>query len=157
MIGDSLTVGTQAYMPESIDGAPVQIDATSGIPIAEGMRRYERHQARGNMPRVVEMALFTNNSPDQIGQLRGSIDTTIRDAHARGGRVVWATIVRPGDYSEANDLIRAKAAENPDVMGVVDWEKMVAEDPGLVGGDGVHATAKGYEARAEAFTEAARD
>jgi lysophospholipase L1-like esterase len=153
LIGDSLTVGTKPYFTEQLAGQPVQVDATSGISLAEGMRRY--HAAK-DKPRVVEMALFTNNSPGQKDELRKAIEETIADAKARGGKVVWATIVRPGDYGAVNDMIRDYAAKNPGVMEVVDWAKMVQQHPGYVGGDGVHSGAEGYKARAQAFADAAK-
>jgi hypothetical protein len=153
LIGDSLSVGTKRYFTESLTGQPVEVDATGGISLREGMRRYN---ARPNKPRVVQMALFTNNSPNDIEQLRAAIQQTITDARARGGRVVWATIVRPGDYSSVNRMIRDMAAANSDVMGLVDWERMVQQHPEWMSSDRVHATANGYRARATAFAEAAR-
>jgi hypothetical protein len=153
LIGDSLSVGTKQYLDARMAGQPVKIDATSGISLAEGMRRYD---ATANKPRVVEMALFTNNSPGQIDQLRTALEKTVTDARARGGIVVWATIVRPGDYGPANALIRDMAAKHPDVMRVVDWEKMVRDNPSYLAGDKVHGTPAGYQARARAFADAAR-
>lgn len=156
MIGDSLTVGTQPYMPDAIGEAKVTIDATGGIPLAEGMRRYD---AVAEKPRVVEMALFTNNQPEAIEELRGAIEKTVDDARARGGKVVWATIhglQRWGNYDAVNAMIRDYAAKNADVMGLVDWEKMVQEHPEYLAPDAIHGTAAGYEARAQAFVAAAR-
>lgn len=153
LIGDSLTVGVRPHMPKDIDGAPVTVDATGGISLAEGMRRYDAVEFK---PRVVEMALFTNNSPGQAGELRAAIEKTVADARERGGRVVWATIVRPGNYGEVNAMIREMAAKHSDVMGLVDWAKMVEAIPSLVGGDGVHSSPAGYKVRMQAFVDAAR-
>jgi lysophospholipase L1-like esterase len=52
--------------------------------------------------------------------------------------------------------MRDFAAKNPDVMGLVDWEKMVRENPSYLAGDKVHGTPAGYKARAQAFADAAR-
>jgi hypothetical protein len=156
MIGDSLSVGTKPFFTEKLAGQPVQVDATGGIPLKEGMRRYN---ATKDKPRVVEMALFTNNTPDQIGELRSAIEQTIKDARERGGKVVWATIhgvKKWGSYDAVNDMIRQYAAKNPDVMGLVDWEKMVQQHPGYLAGDGIHGTTEGYKARAQAFADAAK-
>lgn len=153
LIGDSLTVGVKKYFTDALAGQPVEVDATGGIPLKEGMRRYN---ARKDKPRVVEMALFTNNSSKQINELRSSIQQTINDARARGGRVVWATIVRPGDYGAVNQMIREMAARNRDVMGLVDWRAMIDQHPEWLTKDGVHANAAGYRARAQAFADAAR-
>lgn len=153
LIGDSLSVGTKQYLTSGLAGQPVEVDATGGIPLKEGMRRYD---ARADKPRVVEMALFTNNDPSQVGELRSAIQRTVDDARARGGKVVWATIVRPGDFGPVNDVIRQMAAQNADVMGLVDWQRMVAEHPSYLAGDQIHGTAEGYQARAQAFADAAR-
>lgn len=157
LIGDSLTVGAKQFLNEGMAGQPVEIDATGGISLAEGMRRYDAH---ADKPRVVEMALFTNNSPGQINELRTAVEKTIADARARGGKVVWATIVRPDvggkSYDEANNMLRDMAAKNADVMGLVDWQKMVADHPNYLAGDKIHSNSAGYTARAQAFADAAK-
>jgi hypothetical protein len=153
MIGDSLAVGTRAYFTDALTGVATEVDATGGIPLREGMRRYH---AVADKPRVVHMSLFTNNSPDQLGELRAALDTTIADARTRGGKVVWATIVRPGNYESVNAMLREYAARNADAMGLVDWERMIRDNPSHLAGDKVHATADGYRARARAFAEAGR-
>ena len=156
MIGDSLSVGTKQYFTAGLTGAPTSVDATSGISLKEGMRRYDAVAVK---PQVVEMALFTNNAPNQIGELRAALDTTIADARQRNGRVVWATIVgnrKYGSYDEVNAMLRDYAAKNADVMGLVDWAKMTAQHPGYLAGDGIHGTAAGYKARAQAFADAAK-
>lgn len=153
VIGDSLSVGTQQYLNEGLAGQPVEINATGGIALAEGMRRYDATPVK---PRVVEMALFTNNAPGDIEQLRSAVDKTVADARQRGGKVVWATIVRPGGYEAANQLLKDAAAKNPDVMGLVDWEAMIQANPSYLAGDQVHGTPDGYRARAQAFADAGR-
>ena len=156
MIGDSLSVGTRSYFTATLTGAPTSVDATGGIPLKEGMRRYRAVPVK---PQVVEMALFTNNVPSQIDELRAALDETIADARARNGRVVWATIKgnpRYGNYDAVNAMLRDYAARNADVMGLVDWAKMVAQHPDYLAGDGIHGTAAGYRARAQAFADAAR-
>ncbi len=157
LIGDSLSVGTQAHLNSDMAGQPVDINATGGISLQEGMKRY--HET-ADKPRVVAMALFTNNDPKYTQVLRDSIQETINDARERGGRVLWATLVRPPvngtSIDEANNIIRELAAANPDVMGVVDWQKMVADNPSYLAGDQIHATSDGYRARAQAFADAAK-
>jgi len=162
LIGDSLTVGVRDMgdMQPKLGNVPLTIDAKGGISLKEGMRRYDAHKAAGELPRVVEIGLFTNNSPNQINELKTAIEKTVADARARGGRVVWATIVRPNSggksYDEVNQLIRSMAQNNSDVMGLVDWQAMVAAKPGLVGSDHVHSGKSGYQVRAQAYADAAR-
>ncbi len=157
MIGDSLSVGTKQYFNDGLAGQPTEVNATGGISLQEGMRRYD---ATPNKPRVVAMGLFTNNDPGQTQVLRESIQKTIDDARARGGRVIWSTIVRPAvggkTYDEANRIIRDLASQNSDVMGLVDWDAMIKANPSYLAGDKIHATAEGYKARAQAYADAAR-
>jgi hypothetical protein len=156
LIGDSLSVGTDPYIRKDL-GGQVEVNAKSGRSLAQGMAEYD---AVKNKPKVVEMGLFTNDDPSHVAQLKAAVQKTIDDARARGGRVVWATIVRPPangvSYDAANDMLRQMAKANPDVMGLVDWQKIVAAHPDYVGGDGVHSSGAGYAARAKAFEDAAR-
>ncbi|MBC7645203.1 MAG: hypothetical protein H7123_08755 [Thermoleophilia bacterium] len=157
MIGDSLGVGTESYLKKDLPGTKVTVDARVGRSLAEGMAHYD---AVANKPKVVEMGLFTNDGPDSVTNLHMAITRTIADARARGGRVVWSTIVRPDvggkSYDAANKMLRDMAAANPDVMKLVDWQQAVASHPNFIGGDHVHGTAAGYAWRAQAYADAAR-
>lgn len=153
LIGDSLSKNIKPQFTSALTGQPTEVDADFGISIQEGMRRFR--DAHADKPRVVEMALFTNNSPVEIALMRQALDETVADARARNGRVIWATLYRSDqDYSAVNDLIRSYAAVNCDVMGVVDWAAMVKATPSLIGPDGVHCTPEGDTARARAFAAA---
>lgn len=156
MIGDSLSVGTDPFFGDEQTGVPTQVDAKSGRSLSQGMEIYDSVAVK---PRVVQMALFTNNTPGQIDSLRAALDRTVADARARGGRVVWATIVgnpKLGSYDAVNAMLRDYAARNADVMGLVDWEQMTRQHPEYLGGDGYHGTTAGYKARAAAFAEASK-
>lgn len=156
MIGDSLSVGTDPFFGDEQTGVPTQVDAKSGRSLSQGMDIYNSVAVK---PRVVQMALFTNNTPGQIDSLRAALDRTIADARARGGRVVWATIVgnpKFGSYDAVNSMLRDYAARNADVMGLVDWAQMTRDNPSYLGGDGYHGSAAGYRARAEAFAQASK-
>lgn len=156
MIGDSLSVGTDPFFGDEQTGVPTTVNAKGGRSLSQGMDIYNATQSK---PRVVQMALFTNNTPNQIDSLRAALDQTISDARARGGRVVWATIVgNPtfGNYDAVNSMFRDYAAKNADVMGLVDWEQMVKQNPSYLAGDKVHGTSAGYKARAEAFAQASK-
>jgi hypothetical protein len=155
VIGDSLTVGTRSHLPGQVGNDPFKVDGKSGRTLQQGMAIYDATPVK---PRVVQMALFTNNAPNQIGELRAAVERTIADARERGGRVVWATIVgnpSRGSYDAVNDYLRDMARRNPDVMGLVDWAQMTRANPGYLAGDGYHGTPAGYRARGEAFAAAA--
>jgi lysophospholipase L1-like esterase len=165
MIGDSLAVGTEPFLNDAwsgmLENAPKGAAATSnakgGRTLEQGMREYN---ALKRKPKVVAMSLFTNNAPSDIGELRKAVQQTIRDARQRDGRVVWATIARPDlggkNYDAANRILRELAAENRDVMGLVDWAREVDRRPGLLSSDDIHATPEGYKVRARMYAQAAR-
>lgn len=156
MIGDSLGVGTDKPLKDLLAGKDVQVNAKGGRTLAQGMKEYD---AVANKPKVVAMGLFTNNAPTQINELRDAIQKTIDDARARGGKVIWATIVRPDysgkSYDEVNKLIRDMGAQNADVMRVVDWAAEVAAHPDWMSPDKIHANPTGYKERARLYVEAA--
>jgi hypothetical protein len=160
LIGDSLSVGTDQPLRDALAGTDVQVDARGGRPLSEGMERYH---AMADKPRVVVMGLFTNNdpAPEKLGALESAIDTTVADARARGGIVAWYTVSRPTykgvDYGAVNELITSKAAENADVMRVIDWAGAVADDPGLLGSDRIHSGPQGYAHRAAMTIDAIQD
>lgn len=107
--------------------------------------------------RVVGMSLFTNDDPMQFGQLKAAVRTTYRDAAARQGCVIWATIVRPsGDYSGVNRWLRTYATARTSRVLIVDWAAAVRAHPQLVGADGVHGTLAGYRWRAREYARLAR-
>ena len=75
------------------------------------------------------------------------------------GCAIWATIARPPvngvTYTAANRLLERIATDDPRLV-IVPWAEQVAANPGLLGGDGVHATPAGYELRARLYAEAAQ-
>ena len=159
MIGDSLGVGTEPYLKKDLPGTKVTVNAVVGRPLSVGMREYDRIP-NSRKPKVVEMGLFTNDSPGNINALKAAVQKTIKDARARGGRVVWSTIHRAAvggqSYAKVNAYLREMAQKNPDVMGLVDWEKAVTSHPNFLAGDHIHGTTAGYQWRAQAYADAAK-
>ena len=73
--------------------------------------------------------------------------------------VVWTNIVRPpvaGASYAGNNRALAREARARDNLRMVDWARLVRENPGWLGDDGVHVSAEGYRARARAVARSVR-
>jgi hypothetical protein len=156
MVGDSLSLGTQAPLAMQLSGWAITTDGRTGRPLAEGMRII---RALASPPPVLAVSLFTNDSPANVTALQAAVRETI-SMQSGHGCVIWATIVRPPQggrtYDQANAALAQLAAANPSVMRLVPWAQQVAAHPEWVGRDGVHATTAGYAARAQLYASAAR-
>lgn len=150
--GDSLTVGAANGLRRRL--APhvkrVGIDAQVGRFTSTGLSRVAR-ASRAAHARVWVLALGTNDSPSP-SRLRENVQRSLRMA-GPDRDVVWLTIKRPGGYQRVNRELRRLDARYENLH-VVDWAKSVNRDPGLIGGDRVHGTARGYEVRAQLIAEA---
>jgi lysophospholipase L1-like esterase len=73
--------------------------------------------------------------------------------------VVWANIVRPpvagASYAGYNRVLAEESKPRRNLR-VVDWARMVRDNPGWLAGDGVHVTATGYQYRASRVAESVR-
>lgn len=156
MVGDSLAQGTEPLLGGYLPGWRITTNARRGRPLAEGMSVMSSMPRPGS-PTVLAFSLFTNDSPTNVGALEDAVRASVERAGT--GCAVWATIVRPPlngvRYRAANRRLEALAAQLPNLR-VVPWAAAVAENPGLVGSDGVHATPAGYKARAQMYAQAAR-
>lgn len=156
MIGDSLAVGTQPYLPGLLPGFKVSTNAQTGRPLATGMQILNTTPVSG--PTALAFSLFTNDDPSHVSQLESAVRTSVAKA-GPNGCAIWATIVRPPvngvSYAAANRKLTQLAAELPRLR-IVPWAAQVAKNPGWVGSDGVHANATGYRARAQMYADAAR-
>lgn len=151
--GDSLTVGAANGLRRKL--APhvrrVGIDAQVGRFTSTGLSRLAR-ASRAERSRVWVLALGTNDGPNPQ-RLQQYVRRSLRMA-GPGRDVVWLTIKRPGGYQRVNRMLRAMDARY-DNLHVVDWARTVTRHPGLVGGDRVHGTSRGYEVRAQLIAEQA--
>jgi lysophospholipase L1-like esterase len=153
--GDSLAVGTAPYLPREL-GRWTVIQSTSVSRHAyEGaavMRAFGRR-----LPRVIHISLGTNDDPRSVDAFRSAI----RDVMAVAGPrrcVVWANIVRPAAGASYAGYNRALAQESRprENLRVVNWARLVRDNPHWLAGDGVHVSAEGYQVRARAVARSVR-
>jgi NADH:ubiquinone oxidoreductase subunit len=154
--GDSLAVGTQPYIPGELRRWSVAQSVAVSRHAPEGaavMRAYGR-----SLPRVIHVSLGTNDDPRQVSSFRASVRAVM---HAAGPRrcVVWTNIVRPpvagAGYAGYNHAL-AEESRSREKLLVVNWARMVRENPQWLAGDGVHVSAEGYQARAQAIARSVR-
>ena len=118
----------------------------------EGIAELER--LRGRLGRVVVVSLGTNDadgSEPAFGRLVGRALEIVGPNRC----LVWATIVRDGVERTGFDEVLRRAARRPTVR-LVEWARMVDEDPSLLAADAVHGTPAGYAHRARETADAVR-
>jgi hypothetical protein len=157
MIGDSLAQGTEPFLGGMLDGWQVTTDARRGRPLAEGTQILDATQVPSGKVALAS-SLFTNDAPGNVAALESAARKSVQRA-GPDGCAVWATIVRPPlggvSYDAANARLNVLARQLGGRLVIVQWAAAVARNPGLVGGDGVHATSEGYRARAQLYANAA--
>lgn len=151
--GDSLTVGAGPRIKSQLRRhvRSVSVDAEVGRFTATGMGRLARDD-RAQRARVWVIALGTNDGPD-AGRIKGYVKRSLRLA-GPNREVVWVTLVRPGGYERVNRMLRTvdrKAGR----LHVVDWARAVGRSGGLIAGDGVHGTSRGYQVRGDLIASTA--
>jgi lysophospholipase L1-like esterase len=153
LVGDSLNVGVEPYLEEELAGWQIATDDVVGRPTETGL---EHLRALGSaLGHYVVVSLGTNDPLDSVAAFRTDVDAVM--ALAGGTRcVVWSTIHRDGDaYEPFNEVLRTAAARNRNLR-LVEWTTMIGDHPEWLVSDGVHATADGYSARAQAIVAAMR-
>jgi len=154
VVGDSLAVGTEPYLPGLLPGWQLRQIAQKGVTTATGVARL---QALGTaLPRYLVLSLGTNDDPRALERFRTAIRTVL--ATAGSGRcVVWPNIVRPrtlgATYAGLNRVLAEEAAANRRLR-VVDWRGLTQAHPAWLREDGVHGTVAGYRGRAVAIAHA---
>ena len=154
--GDSLAVGTKPYLPHELRGWKVTQSASVSRHAADGadvLRGYG-----SSLPRVIHVSLGTNDDPNQVDAFRSAI-RAVMDVVGPHRCVVWTNIVRPAvagaSYAGYNRAL-TRESHLRDNLRVVNWVRMVRENPQWVVGDGVHVNADGYRARAKAIANSVR-
>jgi len=152
-LGDSLAVGTDAYLGDLLPDWTIASSAVVGRRSDEGLQALKKR--RGKLPRVLLVSLGTNDDPNNVD----AFTAVVREVERIAGKnrcVVWATIVRPPvdgvAYDAFNNVLRSEDSRLKNFR-LVDWATIVERTPSYLRDDGVHAASSGYRARA---TEAAR-
>ena len=153
LVGDSLNVGIEPYLGDALPGWRVDAHDLVGRATREGVD--ELRARRGSLAPVVVVSLGTNDPAGSEDEFRALVDEAI-DVVGPARCLVWATIVRDGEERKGfDDVLRDASDAHPNVR-LVDWASLVADDPTLLVGDGVHATPEGYARRAEETARAIR-
>ena len=154
--GDSLAVGTAPYLPRALRRWRVRQSTAISRHAFEGasvMRAYGR-----SLPRVIHVSLGTNDDPRSLSSFRSAIRSVMAVAGPRRC-VVWANIVRPpvagASYAGYNSVLAQESRPRSNLR-VVNWARMVRQNPGWLAGDGVHVSATGYATRASAVARSVR-
>ncbi len=154
LVGDSLNVGIEPYLRDDLDGWTITTDDEVGRATDAGIEALDR--AGGSLRPVVVVSLGTNDPQEDVDSFRADI-ARVLDRVGPSRCVVWSTIWRDGGPNKAFNEALADAARDDDRLVLVDWARLVADDPTLLAGDGVHGTPDGYAARASAVASAVRD
>jgi lysophospholipase L1-like esterase len=153
LVGDSLNVGIEPYLPDALPGWTIRNDNREGRLTAEGVDVL-RSLGRELAPWVV-VSLGTNDQPDDVAGFRARVSRAVALAGA-GRCVIWVGLYRTGEpYDELNAVLRDEAARSGNVR-ILDWGMLVLRNPEWLAVDGVHATSEGYTKRAEAVADAVR-
>jgi len=151
--GDSLSVGTGAYLGRFLPGWTVRESSGVSLHADEGPPALRALQDR--LPRVIVISLGTNDDPGDASRFAGYVRDIVRIAGPRRC-VIWSTIVRPPyhgvSYDDYNAVLRRAARAHP-TLRLFDWERLARTHPQWFGPDGVHPTATGYRARAAALAK----
>jgi len=156
VVGDSLAEGTRPYIPRELSSWRVQQN------VAVSMQHYSaasivRSYGRA-LPRVIHVSVGTNGAPGDTGGFRASVRAVMAAAGSRRC-VVWANIVRPPyggvSYAGLNRVLADESRRRKNLR-IVNWARMVRQNPGWLAGDGVHVSATGYAVRSRRVATSVR-
>ena len=126
---------------------------------ASGVRRRRGSTSCGRWaerwPRSSWSAWARTTPPGSEPEFRRLVDEAVAIVGPRRC-LVWATIVRDGTGRTGFDrVLRDAQSDNPNLR-LVEWTRLVEQDPTLLAGDAVHGTSDGYARRAEETAQAIR-
>lgn len=154
VVGDSLTVGDGPYIQDYLKGMKVTVSAEVGYSSPEIYGLFK--DAFDPAQSIVVFDAGTNDSPATPEILTTQLQA-VADQLGDGRCMVVPTVNGPtiggADSSGINRAIYGFAASRPGTQ-VPDWAGAVAENPSLVGSDGIHPGPDGYAYRAQLIGDA---
>ena len=154
LVGDSLNVGTERYVPGALPGWKMVANDQVGRVTPEGIAELEA--GRPTLSNYVVVSLGTNDPPTAVSAFRRDVARFLQLV-GPNRCVMWATIWRYGKPNEEfNGVLRDAARANRRVT-LVEWAEMVERNPGLLAADGLHGNEDGYRERAEEVAAAVKN
>lgn len=151
LVGDSLNVGVERYLPDALPGWAVVANDQVGRSTPEAIAELEA--GRPGLSSHVVVSLGTNDPPAAVAAFRADV-ARVLELIGPNRCVVWATIWRDGAPSEAFNAVLRDAAEASRRVRLVEWASLVQDHPEWLAADGLHGNETGYRERARAVAEA---
>lgn len=156
VVGDSLGVGTEPFLPKKLKDWKVSQSVKVG---RHGFEAISILRNRGSLPGAIVMSIGGNDDPNNVNGFRSIVAKTMQIAGPTRC-VVWPNHyatkpVNGGNFDGYNRVLEEfeKKYRNFQIM---NWAKIARAHPGWMAGDGIHVNATGYEARAAAIAETVR-
>lgn len=156
VVGDSLTVGADQLggLRRKFEARGCQVtnvDAKVGRHTPEGARVVEAWRDHGVLPRILVVALGTNDC--ERGLVKAQVDR-IMAAAGPDRPVVWVNSWRPGCDGAINGalvLTQITLEDRPDQgnLWIQNFQAWVRTNPGVLARDGVHLNTGGYQQHAD--------
>jgi peptidoglycan/LPS O-acetylase OafA/YrhL len=147
-VGDSMLVATAGALADSL--GRVEVDASVGRQVDEGIEIIEARRKAGTLPDVVVLNLGVNG-PLYVAQFERAMEV-LRDVDL----VVWVTVTVPRPWeATTNKVLRQQVPRYGNAI-LVDWHANSAGREDLFWRDGYHPRAEGAHLYAELITTAIR-
>jgi lysophospholipase L1-like esterase len=147
VLGDSLTVGVEPYLPALLSGRQVQFDARVGRTTEQGIASLAADPSE--LAPTVVVGLGTNDLTTATEFTR-HIDELMARLGSR--RVLWVNVARKG-YADFDAALAAAAGRYANLQ-LIDWATAYSQHPEVQAFDGIHATEDGYRLRAQLIASA---
>lgn len=153
VVGDSLTVGMRdsgalSTKLSTVGWQPTQIQATVGDRVEDAVPKVDADKSNVAAAGTVVVMLGTNTSTDFPGKIKSMVEK-IKSINS-SATIYWMNAkTDKSDYGDINKAIQDQST--PLGYKVIDWASEYTTNkaayPG--GGDGIHLSAKGYNAKAD--------
>jgi lysophospholipase L1-like esterase len=154
LVGDSLNVGVERYLPAALPGWKVVANDRVGRSTLEGVAELEA--GRPALSSYVVVSLGTNDPRGAADAFRRNVERVL-ELGGPNRCIVWATIWRDGAPADDFNAVLRDAAGSNRRLRLVEWADMARQHPDLLAADGLHGNEVGYRKRAEAVAAAVKD